>query len=53
MLNVAMADEDGIYWEADAMEAIPAKRKKIKVDKESVTDSVSTVKMAISSVKTR
>jgi len=53
MLNVAMADKDGLYWEADATEVIPAKRKKIKVDKESVTDSVSTVKTAISSVKTR
>jgi len=53
MLNVTMADEDGLYWEADAVEVIPAKRKKIKVDKESVTDLVSTVKTAISSVKTR
>jgi len=53
MLNVAMVDEDGLYWEADAMEVILAKKKKINVDKESVTDSVSTMKMAISSVKTR
>jgi len=53
MLNVAMADEDGLYWEAEAVETLPAKRKKIKVDDESVTDSVSTVKTAISSIQQR
>jgi len=53
MLNVAMADEDGLYWETDAVETLPAKRKKIKVDDESITDSVSTVKTAISSIKQR
>ncbi len=53
MLNVAMADEDGLYWETEAVEVPQAKWKKIKVDKELVTDSVSTVKTAISSIKTR
>jgi len=53
MLNIVMADEDGLYWEVEPTETILAKRKKIKVDKESVTDSVSMVKTAISSVKTR
>jgi len=53
MLNVAMADEDGLYWEAEAVETLPAKQKKIKVDDESVTDSVSTVKTAISSIQQR
>jgi len=53
MLNVAMADEDGLYWETEITENLPAKRKKIKVDDESVTDSVSTVKTAISSIKQR
>jgi len=53
MLNVAMANEDGLYWEADLVEVLLAKRKKIKVDEESVTDSMSTVKMAISSIQTK
>jgi len=53
MLNVAMSDKDGLYWEVEAIETLPAKRKKIKVDKESIMDSVSTVKTAISSVKTK
>jgi len=53
MLNVAMLDEDRLYWEVEANETMPPKWKKIKVDEESVTDSVSTVKTAISSVKTR
>jgi len=48
-----MSDEDRLYWELETTETILAKRKKIKVDKELVTDSVSTVIMAISSVKTR
>jgi len=52
MLNVAMLDEDGLYWEAEVIKTFPAKRKKIKVDEESVMDSVSMVKTAISSVKT-
>jgi len=53
MLNVAMSDEDGLYWEVEVIKTLPAKRKKIKVDDESITDSVSVVKMAISLVKTR
>ncbi len=53
MLNVAMSDTDGLYWEIETAEIPNPKRKKIKVDKESVTDSLSTVKTAISSVKTR
>jgi len=53
MLNVAMLDEDGLYWEVEATETLPAKRKKIKVNEESVMDSVSMVKTAISSVKTK
>ncbi len=53
MLNVAMSDEDGLYWEAEIIETLPAKRKKIKVDDESISDSVSMVKTAISSVKTK
>ncbi len=53
MLNVAMSDTDGLYWEIETAEIPNPKRKKIKVDEESVTDSLSTVKTAISSVKTR
>jgi len=53
MLNQALSDTDGLYWEIDTADAIPTKRKKIKVDDESVTDSLSTVKTAISSVRTR
>jgi len=51
MLNVAMVDEEGLYWEMDLVEILLAKQKKIKVDDESVTNSVSMVKMAISSIK--
>jgi len=32
MLNIAMSDEDGLYWEAEVIKTLPAKRKKIKVD---------------------
>jgi len=53
MLMAALSDADGLYWEADAQEQVPPKRKKIKVDDESVTDSISTVKTAISSVGTQ
>jgi len=52
MLMAALSDADGLYWEADAQEQAPPKRKKIKVDDKSVTDSISTVKTAISSVRT-
>jgi len=48
-----MLDKDGLYWEVEVTETLPAKRKKIKVDEESVMDSVSMVKTAISSVKTK
>ena len=51
MLTAALSDADGLYWEAKVQDA-PPKWKNIKVDDESVSDSISTVKMAISSVKT-
>jgi len=53
MLNQALSDTDGFYWEIETAEAIPTKCKKIKVDNESVTDSLSTIKTAISSIRTR
>jgi len=53
MLNVVMSDEDRLYWEVEVIKTLPAKWKKIKVDDESILDSVSTVKTAISSVQTR
>jgi len=50
MLMAALSDADGLYWEAEVQEQAPPKRKKIKVDNKSVTDSISMVKTAISSV---
>jgi len=52
MLNQALSDTDGLYWEIETAKAIPTKCKKIKVDNESVTDSLSTMKTAISSIRT-
>jgi len=51
MLTAALSDADRLYWEAEVQEVMP-KWKKIKVNDESVTDSISTVKMTISSVRT-
>jgi len=51
MLTAVLSDADGLYWEAEVQDA-PPKWKNIKVDDESVLDSISTVKMAISSVRT-
>jgi len=42
-----------LYWELEETEAMPTKRKKIKVDEESVTDLLLMVKTAISLVKTK
>jgi len=53
MLTVVLSDTDGLYWETDVQEQATPKRKKIKVNDESVSDSISTVKTAISSVRTR
>ncbi len=53
MLNQALSDTDGLYWEIETAKAIPTKHKKIKVDNESVTDSLSTVKTAIRSIRTQ
>ena len=52
MIMAALSDTDGLYSEAEVQEA-PPKRKKIKVDDKSVSDSISTVKTAISSVRNR
>jgi len=52
MLTAALSDTDGLYWEAEVQELATPKRKKIKVDKKSVSDSILTVKMVISLVKT-
>jgi len=52
MLVAALSDADSLYWEAEVQEQAPPKWKKIKVNNESVTDSISTVKMAISLVRT-
>jgi len=53
MLNQAILDADRLYWELDSVDLVLAKRKKIKVDEESITDSLSMVKMVISSVQTQ
>jgi len=52
LLTAVLLDTDGLYWEAEAQEQAPLKWKEIKVDNKSVSDSISTVKMAISSVQT-
>ncbi len=52
MLTAALSDADRLYWEAEVQEA-PPKQKKIKVDDESVSDSILMVKTAISSVRNR
>jgi len=52
MLNQVISNNDRLYWEIDVVDPIPAKQKKIKVDDKFITDSVSTVKTAISSVQT-
>jgi len=49
MLDQAISDADGLFWETEVADLIPAKCKKIKVNEESVTDSLSTVK-TVSSV---
>jgi len=51
MLLVALLDSDALYWEVEVELTVP-KCKKIKVDNESISDSISMVKTAISSVKT-
>jgi len=47
-----LSDADGLYWEAEVQEQAPPKRKKIKINDESVSDSISMVKMVIGSVRT-
>jgi len=51
MLLAALSNLDALYWEVE-VEQVILERKKIKVDKESVSDSISTVKMVISSIPT-
>jgi len=53
MLNFAISDTDCLYWEIEAPNPNPPKLKKIKVDEELVTNSLSTVKTAISLIRTR
>jgi len=52
MLALAISDSDALYWETDMTKLATPKCKKVKVDEESVTDSLSTVKTAISLIKT-
>jgi len=53
MLNLAISNADRLYWEIDTPNPNPPKHKKIKVDGKSVTDSMSMVMMAVSSIQTR
>jgi len=52
MLNLAILDADGLYWEVDTPDPNTPKCKKVKVDNKSVTDSMSTVQTAVSSLRT-
>ncbi len=52
MLMAVLSNADRLYWEAEVQEA-PPKQKKIKVDNESVSDSILMVKTAISSIRNR
>jgi len=48
MLAVALAEEDDLYWEMDNTKPPSPKRKWPQADKESMDDSISTVKTAMS-----
>jgi len=52
MLITALSNANSHYWEAEVQEPVAPNQKKIKVDDESVSDSILMVKMAISSIKT-
>jgi len=43
MLNLAILDANGLYWEVDTPDPNPPKHKKVKVNDKLVTDSLSTV----------
>ncbi len=52
MLNLAISDANGLYWEVDAPNPNTPKCKKVKVSDELVKDSLSTVQTAVSSLRT-
>jgi len=51
MLAAALADDDDLYWEMDATKPPSPKRKCPQAEEESLDDSVSTVKTAMSTKK--
>jgi len=51
MLELATVDNNNLYWEAEAIPQ-PAKQKWTQIDKESLNDSVLTVKTAVTQKKT-
>jgi len=52
MLAAALETEDDLYWEADATKPPSPKRKRYQAEEESLDDSISTVKTAMSAKKT-
>jgi len=51
MLAAAMADDDNLYWEMDATKPPSPKRKRPQAEEESLDDSISMVKTAMSAKK--
>jgi len=52
MLTAVLSDANGLYWEVEVQEQPQPQWKKIKINDKSVMDSISTVKTAISLIKT-
>jgi len=52
MLDAALDNEDGLYWETEATKPPSPKRKRNQAEEESLDDSISTVKTAMSAKKT-
>jgi len=53
MLNLVISNVNGLYCKVDTPDPSPPKCKKIKMDKELVTDSMSTIQTVVSSIQTR
>jgi len=52
MLAAALENDDALYWEVDTTKPLSPKCKQPQVEEESLDDSVSMVKMAMSVKKT-
>jgi len=51
MLSSALAEDDALYWEAEETTPKSPKCQKVQVEEESLNDSVSTIKTAVSTKK--